>query len=130
MKNGSSPVHKLVSFKLTRFFETSSGGLNSYSAVMESLLSFSGTATELASEIKKACGKVIHPNILIKKIIRNQAELAEHGITFEMKRTHDRKEISLCYERVDCVGNDGKTDTVSVSNLSTQPSHPTQEVEK
>ena len=44
-----------------------------------------------------------------------------------MKRTHDRKEISLRYERVDSVGNDGKSDMKSVSNLSTQPSQPTQE---
>jgi hypothetical protein len=99
------------------------------SDVMESLFSFSGTATELASEVEKVCGTIIRPNILIKKMIRNQAELGERGITFEMKRTHDRKEISLRYERVDCVGNDGKTDTASVSNLSTQPSQPTQEDE-
>lgn len=51
------------------------------SAVMESLLSFSGTATELASEVEKVCGAVIRPNVLIKKMIRNQAELAECGIT-------------------------------------------------
>jgi len=96
------------------------------SAVMESLRSFTGTATELADEIEKMCGAVILPNVLIKKIIRNQAELVEQGITFEMKRTHDRKEISIRYERVGCVGNDGKTDTASVSNLSTHPSRPTQ----
>ena len=96
------------------------------SAVMESLFSFTGTATELADEIEKTCGAVILPNVLIKKMIRNQAELAEHGITFEMKRTHDRKEINICHERVGRVGNDGKTDTASVPNLSTHPSQPTQ----
>lgn len=100
------------------------------SAVMESLHSFSGTATELAGEIEKMCGAVIRPNILIKKMIRNQAELAERGIMFEMKRTHDRKEIVLRYECVDCVGNDSKTDMESVSNLPTQPSQPTQEGKK
>lgn len=99
------------------------------SAVMESLNSFSGTATELSGEVEKLCGTVIRPNVLIKKMIRNQVELAERGITFEMKRTHDRKEINLRYECVECVGNDGKTDTVSVSNLSSQPSQPTQEDE-
>ena len=97
------------------------------SDVMESLLTFTGTARELASEIEKMCGAVVRPNILIKKMIRNQVALAERGITFEMKRTHDRKEISLRYERVDCVGNDGKTDTESVPNLSTQPTQPSQE---
>ncbi|QHA01459.1 AAA family ATPase [Dehalobacter restrictus] len=97
------------------------------SAVMESLLSFTGTATELADEIEKMCGAVILPNVLIKKVIRNQAELAERGIAFEMKRTHDRKEINILYERVGCDGNDGKTDTVSVLNLPTQPSQPTQD---
>lgn len=49
------------------------------SAVMESLLSFTGTATDLASEIEKMCGVVVRPNILIKKMIRNQAELAERA---------------------------------------------------
>lgn len=100
------------------------------SVVMESLDSFAGTATELASEIEKMCGATVLPNVLIKKMIRNQTELAGCGITFEMKRTHDRKEISLRHERVGCVGNDGKTDTVSVSNLSTQPSQPTQDSKK
>ena len=96
------------------------------SAIMEPLLSFTGTATDLADKIEKMCGAVILPNVLIKKMIRNQAELSEQGVTFEMKRTHDRKEITIQYERVGCVGNDGKTDTASVSNLSTHPSQPTQ----
>lgn len=100
------------------------------SAVMESLLSFTGTATDLADEIEKMCGAVVLPNVLIKKMIRNQAELAGRGITFEMKRTHDRKEISIRYERVGCVGNDGKTDTAPVSNLPTHPSQPTQDGKK
>ncbi len=99
------------------------------SAVMESILAFTGTATELAAEIEKVRGVAMLPNVLIKKMIRNQAELAERGITFEMKRTHDRKEISIRYERDGCVGNDGKTDTASVSNLSTHPSQPSQEDE-
>lgn len=99
------------------------------SAVMEALLFFMGTATELADEIEKVCGVVILPNVLIKKMIRNQAELAERGITFEMKRTHDRKEISMRYECVGCVGNDGKADTEPVSNLPTHPSQPTQDGE-
>lgn len=100
------------------------------SAVMESLLAFAGTATDLADEIEKMCGAVILPNVLIKKMIRNQTELAGRGITFEMKRTHDRKEISIRYGRVGCVGNDGKTDTASMSNLPTQPSQPTQDGKK
>lgn len=99
------------------------------SAVMESLYSFLGTATELADEIEKMCAVHVLPNILIKKMIRNQAELAERGIMFEMRRTHDRKEISIQYERVGCVDNDGKTDTASVSNLPSQPSQSTQDGE-
>lgn len=126
----SAHIWNLVSDSITDQPQPSDEIIIHLSAVMESLLSFSGTATELAIEIEKANGTVIRPNILIKKMIRNQAELAECGITFEMTRTHDRKEISLRYERVGCVGNDGKTDTASVSNLSTQPSQPTQEDEK
>lgn len=96
------------------------------STVMESLLSFTGTATDLADKMEKICGAVILPNVLIKKVIRNQTELAERGITFNMKRTHERKEISIRYECVGSVGNDGKTDTASVLDLPTQPSQPTQ----
>jgi hypothetical protein len=99
------------------------------STVMESLHSFSGTATELADEIENMYAVHVLPNILIKKMIRNQAELAERGIMFEMRRTHDRKEISIQYERVGCVDNDGKTDTTSVPNLPSQPSQPTQDGE-
>lgn len=126
----SAHIWNLISDSITVVPQPSDEIIIYLSAVMESLRSFSGTATELACEIEKMCGETIRPNILIKKMLRNQAELAERGITFEMKRTHDRKEISLRYMCVDCIGNDGKTDTASVSYLSTQPSQPTQEDEK
>jgi len=125
----ASRIWNLLSDSVTDELQPGDEIILHLSAVMESLLSFAGTATELADEIEKMCGSVILPNVLIKKVIRNQAELSERGITFEMKRTHDRKEISIRYERVGCVGNDGKTDTASVSNLPTQPSQPTREGE-
>ena len=66
------------------------------------------------------------PNVLVKKIIRYQQELSDAVIFLTTRRTHERKEILLRYECVDCVGNDGKSDTCSVLDLSTQPLQPTQ----
>lgn len=125
----ASHIWNLLSDSITDEPQPSDEIIIHLSAVMVSLLAFTGTATELVVEIEKVCGATVLPNVLIKKMIRNQAELADRGITFETKRTHDRKEISIRYERDGCVGNDGKTDTASVSNLSTHPSQPTQEDE-
>lgn len=81
---------------------------------------FTGTATELSNMIQKEYKEQILPNILIKRMIRYQSELQTSGIQFSTKRTHDRKEIQLKYECVDCVGNDGKFDSIPVSDLPTQ----------
>ena len=85
---------------------------------------FSGTATEPSEALKPYCGETLQPNVLMKKLLRHRQELSEMGVALETRRTHDRKEISL--RRVDCVGNDGKSDIGPVSNLPTQPSQPLQ----
>ena len=85
---------------------------------------FSGTATELAQALESYCEETPLPNVLMKKLIRNQQELLDNGIVLSNRRTHERREISLRYVRDGCVSNDGKTDTGSVSNLLSQPSQP------
>jgi len=100
--------------------------ISSLSVFLNEQLSFSGTATELAAALKPYCQTPPLPNVLMKKIIRYQQELSDAGITLTTRRTHERKEISLQYKRVDCVGNDGRSNTDSVSDLPTQPLQPTQ----
>ncbi|ADU27321.1 AAA family ATPase [Ethanoligenens harbinense] len=86
--------------------------------------SFTGTATALAEEMERSGGEKLLPNVLMKKIIRNQVELSRNGIVFSAKRTHDRRELTLA--RVDNDGNDGKSDMASVPNLPSQLSQPSQ----
>ena len=98
----------------------------SLSALLKERMIFCGTATELSESLKSYCQVPPLPNVLVKKIIRYQQELSDAGIVLTTRRTHERKEILLRYECVDCVGNDGKSDTCSVLDLSTQPLQPTQ----
>lgn len=60
----------------------------------------------------------------MKKLLRCQQELLEQGVALSTRRTHDRRELTLC---VDCVSNDGKNDTGPVSDLLLQPSQLSQE---
>jgi hypothetical protein len=120
-------IWKLLSDSVTAEPEPRDEMIFALSVFLKEHLTFTGTATELAEVLESYCGEKPLPNVLMKKIIRHQQELLDADITFSARRTHDRKEISLRYACVDCVGNDGKSDTDSVSNLSTHPSQPTQE---
>jgi len=121
-------IWNLISDSVTDEPQSSDTVILLLSVFMKERGAFVGTATELSAELERHSGEKLLPNVLMKKMMRHQSELLGYGISFTTKRTHDRKEICLKYECVDCVGNDGKTDTVSVSDLSTQPSQPTQEV--
>ena len=97
--------------------------------LIENLLSFleqhgdfTGTATELTSAIADLSGETIQPNVLIKKLIRRQQELSQLGISLSSRRTHTRRELSLTMVRVGCVSNNGKTDSLPVSDFPSQPS--------
>lgn len=82
---------------------------------------FTGTASELAESVKS----IARPNILAKKLMQNKTVLAELGITVEATRTRDRREILLRYippPGDSCDGNDNKTGSSAVANLSSQPS--------
>ena len=117
-------VWNLLADSVTAEPAPSDSTIFSLSAFLDERKVFSGTATELSEALKPYCGETLQPNVLMKKLLRHRQELSEMGITLETRRTHDRKEISL--RRVDCVGNDGKSDTGPVSNLPTQPSQPLQ----
>ena len=122
--DSATHVWNLLSDSVTAEPTPSDSTILSLSAFLDERKVFSGTATELSEALKPYCGETLQPNVLMKKLLRHRQELSEMGIILETRRTHDRKEISL--RRVDCVGNDGKSDTGPVSNLPTQPSQPLQ----
>jgi hypothetical protein len=122
--DNNTHLWSLVSDSITNEPQPSDEIILHLSAVMKSLLSFTGTATELAAELEKHSGEKLLPNVLMKKIIRCRQELAEIGISFTASRTRDRREISLIYSGDGNDGNDGKNGAGSVSNLPSQPSQP------
>jgi len=72
---------------------------------------FIGSASELAEEMKTNT----LPNILSKKLVQYQRELADAGIVYSFSRSGQKREISLFYESDDSNdGNDGKNDNGSV----------------
>ena len=72
---------------------------------------FIGSASELAEKMKTNT----LPNILSKKLVQYQRELADAGITYSFSRSGQKREISLIYEPDDSNdGNDGKNDNGSV----------------
>lgn len=122
--DSASHIWNLISDSVTSEPAPSDSIIFSISAFLREREMFSGTATELAQELKSYCEETPPPNVLMKKLIRNQQELLDKGIVLATKRTHERRELSLRWERDGCVSNDGKSDTGSVSNLLTQPSQP------
>ena len=122
--DSSTHIWKLVSDSVTPESVPRDSIIFSLCAFLREREMFSGTATELAQELRPYCKEIPLPNVLMKKLIRNQQELMDNGIVLSTRRTHERREISLRYVRDGCVSNDGKTDTGSVSNLLSQPSQP------
>ena len=98
--------------------------LFSASAFMRERSSFTGTATELAEELKNYCEQVPLPNVLSKYLIRHSDELWKVGIRLETKRTRDKRELKLTLLSDGNDDNDGKNDTDPVENLLSQPSQP------
>ena len=115
---------KLVGDSLIEKPEPIDNAISLLSDFISSVGSFSGTATELSTEIKKRCGEELLPNVLAKKLVRNRQELEQCGITYSYHRTHDRKEISL--SRVGSVCNDGKTGISSCAKFPVAAVAPTQ----
>jgi len=68
-------------------------------AVCEYLLSlsdgFSGTATQLATEIEQATGRAITPSVLRKKLMSSHGELTERGWECTFRRTRSEKIIEI-----------------------------------
>lgn len=65
---------------------------------IRSVSSFTGTATELAEQLKIFSGSDCLPSVLKKKIIRHMAYLQKNNISYSDKRTFERREFTLCYD--------------------------------
>jgi hypothetical protein len=115
---------KLIRDSLNEKPEPTDNTISVVSDYISEAESFIGTATELSAEIKNRCNVELLPNVLAKKLLQNQQELAQLGITYDYHRTHDRKEISL--SRVGRVCNDGKNGTDPCAKLAVATVAPTQ----
>ena len=72
---------------------------------IKSIPIFTGTATELAEQLKHFSGADYPPAVLKKKIIKHMDYLQKNNIAYSDKRTFERREFTLCYD-----GNDGMTE--------------------
>lgn len=71
---------------------------------IKSMSFFTGTATELAEQLKVFSGAEYPPAVLKKKIIKHMDYLQKNNISYSDKRTFERREFTLHYD-----GNDGMT---------------------
>jgi hypothetical protein len=71
---------------------------------MKSTAEFTGTATELAEQLKGFSGADHRPAVLKKKIIKHMAYLNQNNIHYAENRTFERREFTLRYD-----SNDGMT---------------------
>jgi hypothetical protein len=86
---------------------------------VKSVSVFTGTATELAEQLKSFSGTEYSPAVLKKKIIRHMDFLLKNKIAYSDKRSFERREFTLCYD-----GNDGMTAGNAPTNLPSLPSQP------
>ncbi|MFR1800761.1 MAG: AAA family ATPase [Faecalispora jeddahensis] len=71
---------------------------------IKSVAVFTGTATELAEQLKRFGAADYRPAVLKKKIIKHMAYLNQNNIHYSENRTFERREFTLRYD-----GNDGMT---------------------
>jgi len=57
---------------------------------------FTGTPTEVAERISVNSADKVSARLLTKKLVQNHDELAEVGISFEMRRSNGKRLITLC----------------------------------
>lgn len=80
-------------------------------------ISFSGTASELVSELKEVTQEQFYPNRVTRDLVQNGYTLRKYGIDFQYKRTRNGRLIILHYDR-ERDSSDGKnTSEVTVNKL-------------
>ena len=80
-------------------------------------IDFSGTASELVSELKEVTQEQFYPNRVTRDLVQNGYTLRKYGIDFQYKRTRNGRLIILHYDR-ERDSSDGKnTSEVTVNKL-------------
>ena len=62
-------------------------------------ISFTGTASELVSELKEVTQEPFYPNRVTRDLVQNGYTLRKYGIDFQYKRTRNGRLIILHYDR-------------------------------
>lgn len=62
-------------------------------------IDFSGTASELVSELKEVTQEQFYPNRVTRDLVQNGYTLRKYGIDFQYKRTRNGRLIILHYDR-------------------------------
>jgi hypothetical protein len=90
---------------------------------MKSAIVFTGTATELAEQLKLFGGTEYLPAVLKKKMMKHMGHLQKNNIFYSDNRSFERREFTLRYD-----GNDGMTGENAPTDLPSLPSQPSGEV--
>ena len=78
-------------------------------------IDFSGTASELVSELKEVTQEQFYPNRVTRDLVQNGYTLRKYGIDFQYKRTRNGRLIILHYDR-ERDSSDSKNSTVVTVN--------------
>lgn len=80
-------------------------------------ISFTGTASELVSELKEVTQEQFYPNRVTRDLVQNGYTLRKYGIDFQYKRTRNGRLIILHYDRERDSSDSKNTSEVTVNRL-------------
>ena len=80
-------------------------------------ISFSGTASELVSELKEVTQEQFYPNRVTRDLVQNGYTLRKYGIDFQYKRTRNGRLIILHYDRERDSSDSKNTSEITVNRL-------------
>ena len=81
-------------------------------------ISFTGTASELISELKEVTQEQFYPNRVTRDLVQNGYTLRKYGIDFQYKRTRNGRLIILHYDRERDSSDSKNTSEVTVNRLT------------
>ena len=83
-------------------------------------IDFSGTASELVSELKEVTQEQFYPNRVTRDLVQNGYTLRKYGINFQYKRTRNGRLIILHYDRERDSSDSKNTSEVTVNKLTSK----------
>ena len=88
-----------------------------FKEISEKKIDFSGTASELVSELKEVTQEQFYPNRVTRDLVQNGYTLRKYGIDFQYKRTRNGRLIILHYDRERDSSDSKNTSEVTVNKL-------------